>query len=312
MNAPAGRTGSERRGFTLVEMSASMIILAVILLACGSIVGLSTRAPTDAAARNSAPLQSADAAAQVADDLNVALNFTQRTSTAVTFTVPDRLNLGAPQQVSYSWAGTTTSPLLRQFNGGSAVAVLSNVQNFQLAYLTRLMGPVVATQQTVVSHTTSTTLKDAPLDLNTFAAEYFTPSLPSGTTSYSLTRLRIMMKGGGQDGIITLRVTAPTLLTNPTANVLATTAIYGAGFSNAYEYIDVPLTGLSGLRPSQTLCFVFSYSSGNGQVGVIETDNALTSILTGASWSTSTNAGNTWSIASSLTAPMFYALGTVP
>ncbi len=301
-------------GFTLIEMVASMAVLGVILLACGSIVAMATRATTDGNVRTTAQIQAADAAAQVTDDLNVALNFTQRTATAVTFTVPDRLNLGTPQAVTYSWAGTAGSPLTRQFNGGTAVTLLAGVQNFRLGYLTRTMGTATPAQQAVASHTTSTSLRDAPIDNKNYAAEYFAPSLPSGTTSYTLTRLRVQLKaGGGQDGAITVRVTAPPTLLNPTANVMATTTVYESALSTTYEYVDVPLTGLSGLSPSQTLCAVLSYGTGSsGQVCIVETDTSALGILGGACWTTSTNAGSTWSAASALTAPMFTAYGTVP
>lgn len=144
-------------GFTLIEMVTSMAILGILMLACGSIVKMATTATGSSAVRVASELQAADAASRMVDDLNVALNFTQRTAKATTFTVPDRLNTGSPQAVTYSWSGVAGAPLLRAFNGGTATAVLPAVNQLNLDYQTRTVGPVAGpAEQAIYVHDAAT------------------------------------------------------------------------------------------------------------------------------------------------------------
>src|SRR5687768_15328471 len=96
-----------RAGHTLIEMALSCAVVAVLMLAIGSALHLTlvtTGDVTQAAALNR---ETAGVADQVGSDLNLAMNFTERTETAVTFTVPDRQTRGdadrGPDSVRYAW-----------------------------------------------------------------------------------------------------------------------------------------------------------------------------------------------------------------
>ena len=255
-------------------------------------------------------------ASQIADDLNVALNFTQRTATAATFTVPDRLNLGTPQVVSYSWAGTAGAPLLRQFNGGTSSTLLAGVQNFSLTYTPRLMGPTpTPTEQVVRSHDAAVgTFKDNPLDTNNWASECFSPSLPLGTSSYTIPRVRLMLKAGPQNNAMVVSLATPNALNQPSSNVIAQTTVYESALSNQYEWIDIPFTGTSNLNPLQPLCIVMQNATSNPSpaIGAVQVDQALLSILSNTYWSATTNAGTSWSLPVTTTSARFYVYATVP
>lgn len=301
------------RAFTLVEMVTSLAILSILLLACGSIVMMATRATTDGATRNATQLQAADAAAQLTDDLNVALNFTQRTALATTFTVPDRLNAGSPQVVSYSWTGNPGDPLLRQFNAGTATAILSNVQNLNFGFNARLMGPAPsATEQVLASHDAAIgTFKDNNLDNNNWASQYFVPSLPLGTSSYTLTRVRLMLKGGAQNTIMNVSLVLPDALFRPTGSTVAAATVYESALSSSYEWIDVYFSGLSKLNPLQGMCITMTPTT-TGAAGAVQVDQSLLSILSNAYFSTTSNAGTAWSAGIATTTARFYVFGTVP
>ena len=303
-----------RRGFTLIEMVMSLVILSIILLACGSIVMMATRATRDGATRNLAQMQTADAASQITDDLNVALNFSQRTATAATFTVPDRLNAGSPQTVSYSWSGNPGDPLLRQFNGGTSSALLSGVQNLNLTFTSRLMGPAPGpTEQILFSHATATgILRDNNLNNNNWASQCFVPNLPIGTSSYTLTRVRLMLKAGPQNGVMNVSLRLPDVFFRPTSTIIAQASVYESALSAQYEWIDIPFTGLSNQNPLQPLCIVLTSATGSTNIGAVEIDQSLLSILANAHWSTTNNAGWIWSAGISNKTALFYVYGTVP
>jgi len=303
-----------RRAFTLVEMVMSLVILSVILPVCGSIVMMAGRATTDGATRNLAQMQAADAASQMTDDLNVALNFTQRTALAATFTVPDRLSAGSPQVVSYSWSGNPGDPLLRQFNGGASTALLNGVQNLNLAFTPRLMGPApAATEQALFSHTTAFgSTHGNNLDNNNWASQYFVPNLPIGTSSYTLTRVRLLLKSGPQSAVMSVSLRFPDALFRPTGAIVAQATVYESALSSQYEWIDVRFTGLSGQNPLQGLCIVLTNATGSTNIGAVQIDQSLFSILSNAYWSSTANAGQNWSIGASTTTAMCSVYGTVP
>lgn len=299
------------RGFTLIEMVTSLAILSILIVACGSILFMATRATNDTAVV--AQGQAADAAAQVVDDLNVATNFTQRTATAVTFTVPDRLNAGGPQTVKYAWTGVAGDPLLRQFNGGAATAVLAGVTKLNFDYDTRTVGTAGAPEAAVFDHLgTSGSLSNYAITNTKWAAQEFAPSVPSGAASYSITKVRVMLKTSSQDSVMLVSLRQATALGQPTSTVICDTLLYTSALSTAYEWVDIPISGATGLSPSQNVCVVLGYASGNNAVCSVQYDTSLFAILSTANWTTSSNAGASWGGLSILSCAKMAVYGTVP
>ena len=74
---------------------------------------------------------------QVLRDVCHAITFTERTATAITFTVPDRDGDGTVETLRYSWSGTTGDPLNYEYNGASGGAVIDDVRSLNFTYLTR-------------------------------------------------------------------------------------------------------------------------------------------------------------------------------
>lgn len=81
---------------------------------------------------------------ELAADLALARSFSERTATAVTFTVPDRDGDLDPETIRYAWSGTPGDPLTYQYNGGTASVLASDVQSLNFTALTRLLiAPVI-------------------------------------------------------------------------------------------------------------------------------------------------------------------------
>ena len=148
--------------------------------------------------------QSADVSSQIVADLNVALNFTETTPAAVTFTVPDRTGDGSPDTIRYFWTGATAqaSPAVpaycvaRQFNGGTPAVIASDVRQFNLNYLYRSTAPAAATTQIQMAayDPASGTSNDWAVTVaENWALQVFTPSPPAGTTSWTLTNVRLYL-----------------------------------------------------------------------------------------------------------------------
>jgi Tfp pilus assembly protein PilV len=130
MNTPATILSRRAGGFTLIEMVTSCIVLSMLMLSLGYGLKLVLVSTGNGALQSAQTLEAADVVERVADDLNVAMNFTEKTATAVTFTVPDREGGDAdtdPDKISYQWwptdgtvtiPGTTTTTTTTTSDGG--------------------------------------------------------------------------------------------------------------------------------------------------------------------------------------------------
>jgi hypothetical protein len=136
--------------------------------------------------------------------------------------------------------------------------------------------------------------------------------LPIGTSSYTLTRVRLMLKAGPQSGAMNVSLRLPDVLFRPTSTIVAQATVYESALGAEYEWIDVPFTGLSNQNPLQPLCIVLTSATGSMNIGAVEIDQSLLSILANAHWSTTSNAGWTWSAGISTNTALFYVYGTVP
>ncbi len=130
---------AHRRGYTLLELIIASSAGALVVAGLASSLVIASKALVPDAPATADANRGALALSQLTGDLRHALRFTERTATAVTFTVPDRNGDSSPETIRYSWAGTAGSPLLYQHNGGTAVTLAANVQDFKLSAITRLI-----------------------------------------------------------------------------------------------------------------------------------------------------------------------------
>ncbi len=129
---------SHRRGFTLVELMASMTIMVILMGATTSTILIASHAIPDSEDPAQKKLAATDVVDQMAGELFYATSITEATRRAVTFTVADRGHGAAgPETIRYAWSGTPGDPLTRQYNDGTVVNVSEGVERFKLVYTTR-------------------------------------------------------------------------------------------------------------------------------------------------------------------------------
>lgn len=132
-----------RRGYTLIEMIISTGAATVLLGGLMSTIVVANRAWSP----DLKPAIKAEASGltrQLGIDLKSALYFTERTSAAVTFAVPDRNSDGQPEKLRYAWSETAGDPLTVSLNGGTAQVVVADVQTFNMDFLLRnVVAPVI-------------------------------------------------------------------------------------------------------------------------------------------------------------------------
>lgn len=299
-----------RRAFTLIEMVTSCAILSLLMLALGyglklALVSTGNGATQAAAAEATAVVE------RVTDDLNEALNFTEKTAEAVTFTVPSRAAttqpLGgappAPDQVRYQWwpaGGTvetgllaTTTGLLggllpgptstsntvpqyavtRQVNGGTPSVLARDVRAFKLDYLYRLVSPPAAAGQArlLLQHDPDLTIgTPTEFQLSTlwWIGETFLMPVPTGTTSYTITRVALYLRADTTlDGVLIVKVYPADAVTNTpitTQAPLEEVWIPEVALTNSMGWLELPFTKLTNLNPSQKYCVLIT---GTGAAG---------------------------------------------
>ena len=131
------RARFRHRGFTLVEMVLSMAVITVLLGGIASAMILASRAVPDLETPLKAMADGYHAADGLASELYAAQTITFRSATVVEFTVADRNADAIAETIRYAWDGVAGQPLNRQYNGGTAGAVLDNVYQFDLRYDTQ-------------------------------------------------------------------------------------------------------------------------------------------------------------------------------
>ena len=129
-----GRKRRRRRAFTLLELLFAMVVMTALMGGLASALMLASRAIPDDASPAAVAIDAYYAADQIAGELFCAQSFSERTATAITFTVADRDNDTVAETIRYAWTGTPGDPLTRQYNGGTVVNIIDSAYEFDLTY----------------------------------------------------------------------------------------------------------------------------------------------------------------------------------
>ncbi|MCH7595423.1 MAG: prepilin-type N-terminal cleavage/methylation domain-containing protein [Planctomycetes bacterium] len=134
-----GRKRRRRRAFTLLELLFAMVAMTALMGGLASALMLASRAIPDDASPAAVAIDAYYAADQIAGELFCAQSFSERTATAITFTVADRDNDTIAETIRYAWSGTPGDPLTRQYNAAAAVAVVDDVREFEIQYEVKMV-----------------------------------------------------------------------------------------------------------------------------------------------------------------------------
>jgi hypothetical protein len=292
----ATRTSISRsRAFSLIELVAAMGITTILLAAIASTVLIATNAIPQTNDAFSGPMTAARVVDQMTGELESALQVLQQTPTSITFTVPPRNGDTTPEKISYSWAGPSGAPLMRQYNSGAAVALISPVDQFSLT-------PVIATSTESYPGTATEDLTDSVIidnsstsgaanqnvNSNSWQGQYFSSSSwPAGVVGWRPTRIQFM---GQQSGLL---ASTNILLALPLANYTPSTpypqtyTLSGTGLLSSYAWQQYSFSGIDRLAPNAGVCLLLEYVLGTPNSIIAESNN-LAGLLQ------SNNAGSTW------------------
>lgn len=125
-----------RQGYTLLELIISMTSASVLMAGLASCIFLASQGLDADNMPTAHQAEATTALSEMMSDLNLAISFSERTSTAVTFKVPDRDGDAQPETIGYSWSGVPGDPLVKRYNNKTGT-LAENVQNLNLSYLER-------------------------------------------------------------------------------------------------------------------------------------------------------------------------------
>ncbi len=203
-----GTRRSFRRGYTLVELTLAVSVATVLMGGLGSAVILASRAIPDPDSPTRATADAFHVAEQIAGELFCAFVFTERTSTAVEFSVHDRDGDLNHETIRYSWSGTPGGPLTRQYNGGTAVEIVSDVQEFTLAYNVSTKSETSTEETTTWSGEQllayfdgwagiTPTMQQQVVNSVYWTSQYFEVTPPEGATELRFTQAVVFLMHGG-------------------------------------------------------------------------------------------------------------------
>ena len=283
----------------MVEMVTSCAILALLMLALGYGLKLALVSTGAGAARAASTRDATDVVERVTDDLNEAIKFTENGPEAVTFTVPNRgpdLPPGSPppppDEIRYKWwpnggtldqddggliggvlglLDTSTDPLTvppyvvtRQVNDGPVSVLARDVRHFKLDYLHRTPPPPPAVDgdRVLWQHdplVAEGTAIEFSVTASAWVGETFRATVPSGTTSYQITRIALFLRSDAAlDGLLRVKVFSADPSTNkPYSNLLIDESfVPEASLSGSLGWVNVPFAKLTNLDPLLKYSFV--------------------------------------------------------
>ena len=265
-------------GHTLVELVAALAITGVLVLGVASAMLVASKA-VDPASPLRNTQAAAEATARIAEELRFATGFTQRAARAVTFTVADRDGDGSEETIGYSWSNTAGDPLMRQYNGGTAVPVLSDVHHVYLRYITTSLTeqPDAVRNESgeilLASHMTATNSGDYAIKEKDWLAQYFKPTLPANAVSWAVTRVLFKARThGAAYGVAGVELRLPTASNVPSDVILQQINMYEDHLTYGYLWQEFAFSNVSGLSPSRGLCLVISCIKRDSDLCDIEFD----------------------------------------
>ncbi len=257
-----------RPAFTLVELMVAMAIVSIIMVAIGSTVLIAASAVPNGDSSAEETIEISRVVNGIVDELRAAIHITERSKTAVTFTIADRTGDSIPEVIRYAWSGTVGDPLTRQFNVGAVVTVLDDVQKFDLAYNLKSVTeqypgqPVESAETELISYDSGADLDEAHVHGTdhpiSYWGQYFKPTLPADTVSWTITRVTFNAKEDNEQVPTTIDLRLPAADQTPSDTIVDTVTLDSSSFPGSYQWIETSFSNASGLSPSAGLCLTFT------------------------------------------------------
>jgi Tfp pilus assembly protein PilW len=122
---------TRRSAHTLIELMVAMTAGGLLLVGLSSSILIALQATDLENTPTITILEGSAALDNMLSEMEFALSFSEITTNAVTFTVPDQDGDSNPETIRYAWSGTPGDALTYQRNGGAVMTLLENVHVLQ-------------------------------------------------------------------------------------------------------------------------------------------------------------------------------------
>ncbi len=283
------------QGFTLVEMTVSLAVLSILLIAIGSAIMLAAKTLP----QQSDPSRETTSAVMTVEDmtteLQYALAFSVRSATGVEFSVAVRDGDGSRETIRFAWSGTAGDPLTREYNGALAVTVLDDVEQFELLYDTIVSSETMPTEvesseQSLVAMLAGATKGTYTIRELEWTGQYFLPSLPPDAITWKVTRVQFWAKKiAAVDGLTLVQLRPPDANDHPTPTVLEEFPMPESSLAATMVQQEFQFTTVPSWPADQGLCLVLKWAAGKDAAGIdysqVDGTGRLSTLDGGATWS---------------------------
>lgn len=305
-------------GSTLIELVIASACATMLLAGLASSIFISSRAFDEHGAETAKTRAARSVVNEILADMQYAIRFSERTGNAVAFTIPDRDGDMVPESVRYAWSGIVGAPLTKELNGSPPAVLLSSVQNLDLSFLTRTIGPpppppiVESAEQLLIFHDSApgATIKTVNINTNNSCAQYFKPTLPGNAVSWKVTRVQIIAEShGAPTGTLNVRIDSATAFQEPDA-IIEGQFVQESLLAGTGAWTEVAFSAVEGLDPAKGLCLVISANS-NGVAGCITYEEGGSPMTSNTSYMSTMTGGTSWTAPEETKDLRFKVYGTI-
>ena len=254
-----------RPAFTLVEVTVSLAIIGIIMLAIASVMLLTARAMPGSGRPVDDTVEASIIAEQVASDLVFATRIIEASPTAIEVEVPDRDGDLSAETIRYEWGGKAGDPLQATWNGGTAESIVASVNQFGLSY----NEASIVTNPDDVAEFVADQYNGAGgytiyVQADKWPAQCFTPVLPDEAESWNLTRVRLQLASEGKStGSFEVELREVDESGLPSDTVIASQTIEESRLSGSgWDWVDIPISGARELSTKLGYAIVLRHISG--------------------------------------------------
>lgn len=286
-----------RAAFSLLEMVLSLSVLAVAFTAVGSVFVLATKVMPAPDSAEAASVDQSRALNRLIEDLAGARYITAGNSNRIMLVVDDRTGDGVPDRLSYAWSGIAGDPLTLSVNGSTPVTLIDDVRTFAMSATTETrtdkvpVSSEVREEQLWHSYTSPVSAATASITRDNWVGQVVRPTLPGGTRSYTVSRVRYRARQNGDDnGETWVRVRPYAAATGTLGAYLAEEEQKESGFASAYAWYEVVFAEPAVIEADSGVAVTFEWKN-NAVAADLEYDNAGGA---GVLWTTA--AGSPWAV----------------
>jgi hypothetical protein len=297
------RTPSNRHGFSLAEVVVGAGVLAMFMVGLPLAVRMARNAVPDGSNTPSAAMNASRVLELMASDIAFATSVNssaQYDPNHLTITVADRNGDGVQETIAYACAppppGSLPAPppgtqLLTRTYNGTALALLSNVQEFGFTYDTSSVAGQSAsgTPALLLTINSGSGLTTDGVSATNWVGEYFQPVLPAGAVSWNLTSVQLQVEKGIVKDVANVKI-LNAVGDLPGTTVLDTSATNASNLSAGYTWQIFPFTNVNNVSPSAGLFVVVTSADSSSSANVQHCSNSSAR----GGYVSSTNGGATW------------------